>query len=72
MRSGRIRVTYFSAAALWGFLVGILALLAAMQAEGAASARPGLNVAGYLAPAAIIAVIGGAVISRAYREAKRR
>ena len=71
-RSGRLRFAYFSAAALWGFLVGILALLVALQAEGASSALPGLATAGYLVPAALVAVVGGVVIARAYRDAKRR
>ena len=71
-KGGRLRVTYFSVAALWGFLVGIVALLVALQAEGFAAIPGGLTTVEYLVPAAAVAVVGGVVVARAYRDAKRR
>ena len=71
-KSGRLRLTYFGVASLWGFLVGVVALLVALQAEGAGNIPSAPMTAGYLIPAAAIAMIGGAVVARAYRDAKRR
>lgn len=58
----RLRLLYFGAASLWGFLSGVGGLLAAPDG-------PQLLV---LVPAAGIAIAGAGIIAGAYQEAKRR
>ena len=70
-RSSRIRVSYFGAASFWGFVVGSLAVLGGLQAEGMLTTSPGFDALLYMIPAALLAIVGGFVIARAYREAKR-
>lgn len=68
---GTRRVLFFSLASIWGFIVGVVGLLAAMSAAGqpvqpSGAAMPGLMFAFVLAAA------GGVVVAAAYRESKRR
>jgi hypothetical protein len=67
-----MRLSYFGAASLWGFAVGTVAALGALQATGVLAARPGAEALAYVIPAAVLAVVGGLVVARAYREAKRQ
>ena len=71
-RSGATRrLLFFALASVWGFIVGVGGLLAAMSAAGqAAHPNPG-TIAG-LIPVLLIAAAGGLVISAAYKESKRR
>jgi len=64
------RLVFFGLASIWGFIVGVGGLLAAMSAVGR-PAHPGFGVIPGLLPALIIAVAGGFVIAAAYRESKR-
>jgi hypothetical protein len=66
-----MRSLYFSLAALWGFLIGSGALLIGFSATGARLHLGGGPLAA-LAAASILAVVGGMVAARAYREATRR
>jgi len=70
-RSSRLRLAYFGAASFWGFVVGSIAVFAALQAGGGPAVRAEANSLLYLIPAALIAVGGGILIARAYRDAKR-
>jgi hypothetical protein len=68
---GRLRLFYFSLASLWGFLIGTATLLYGFSLAGT---RLDLSPAAIIAMsvAVILAVVGGVVASRAYREASRR
>ena len=67
----RLRLVYFSLASLWGFLIGTATLLFGFSLGGV---RVDLSPAAIIAMSAavILAVVGGGVASRAYREASRR
>jgi type III secretory pathway component EscS len=67
-----MRATYFSVASFWGFIVGVLGVLTALQVEAGESFKPDAGIFIYLVPAVVIAIVGGLVISRAYRDAKRK
>jgi len=64
-------MVYFSLAAMWGFLAGSGAVLVGLSTMGQ---RVSLGRAGvlFLATAALLAVIGGIVVSAGYRAASRR
>jgi hypothetical protein len=67
----RLRVVYFSLAALWGFLSGTAAVLMGHTVAG----RPtplGSRGAAFVLVAAVVAVLGGLVAAAAYRAAGRR
>jgi hypothetical protein len=71
--SGRkLRLAYFSGASAWGFVVGSVGILGALQAGGNLSSPPGAGMLAYVVPCLAIALVGGAVIAGAYQEAKRR
>ena len=69
-RHRRLRHVYFGLAAGWGFATGALAVLAGLDAMSALRVTSGLGVK--LLLAAAVAVVGGFVVSLAYREAVRR
>ena len=68
-RSGATRrLLYFGLASIWGFIVGVGGLLAAMSAAGQ-PAHPNLGTIAGLIPVVLFAAAG---ISAAYKESKRR
>jgi hypothetical protein len=68
---GRRRVAFFALAAMWGFLSGISAMLAALTLlERPVRLAPPIGVA--LAIAAVASIGGAFVIAAAYRETTRR
>ena len=67
----RLRLLYFYLAALWGFAVGALGLGVSMSLMGH-EVGLGIQVFAALVPFAGFALLGGAVASIAYREARRR
>ena len=52
---------------MWGFVVGSGAIMASLATSGL-SVSPTPAIVGMLAGAGVIAVAGGAIASRAYRE----
>ena len=62
---------YFGMASLWGFITGTVAM---MMGTTALHASPGgdSGMTMRLGAAVLIAVVGGVVVSLAYREAVRR
>jgi len=67
----RLQFVYFSLASLWGFLLGTVALLFGFSLTGRRlDLSPVAIVA--MSAAVLLAVVGGMVASRAYREAARR
>jgi hypothetical protein len=65
------RLVFFVLASIWGFMAGIVGLLAAVELEGqhlVSDAR----VIPALIPAFILAGVGGFVLAAAYKESKRR
>ena len=68
----RLRLAYFGVTAIWGYIVGAVAILIALEAEGALASRPGAGALVYVLPALAIAVVGAAVVAGAYQEARRR
>jgi hypothetical protein len=67
----RLRLFYFGAASLWGFVVGVAGLLVALGFTGDPPVPAFPAVLG-LVPAAGIAIAGAGIIAGAYGEAKRR
>ena len=67
-RRGWIRLVYFCLASLWGFLVGIATL--SIGSSRALETSPVAVVK--MSAAVLLAVVGGVVVARAYREAFRR
>jgi hypothetical protein len=65
------RVFFFSLASIWGFLIGIVGLLAAMGGEGQRLASD-VRVIPILIPSLLLAALGSFVLAAAYSEAKRR
>jgi hypothetical protein len=63
---------YFALASVWGFVVGVGGILAALQADGKLSAPPGGGTLGYAALSLVVAIGGGGIVAGAYQEAKRR
>ena len=65
------RLFFFGLASIWGLIVGVGGLLAAMRGADQyvqAEAR----IIASLIPALVLAVAGGLVIAAAYKESKRR
>jgi len=56
------RLLFFGLASIWGFIVGIVGLLAAMSAAGQ-NLEPDARVAPSLIPALLVAVVGGRVVA---------
>ena len=67
----RLQLVYFSLASLWGFLIGTVTLLFGFSLAGN---RLDLSPVAIIAMsgAILLAIVGGMVASRAYREASRR
>jgi len=69
-RSAVRRLFFFALSAIWGCIVGIAGLLAALSFSGQAIVTDGGVISG-LIPAIVLAAVGGLVIAAAYRESKR-
>ena len=69
-RHRRLRHVYFGLASGWGFATGAFAVLAGLDAMSQLRVTSGLGVK--LLLAAAVALVGGFVVSLAYREAVRR
>ena len=67
----RLRVMYFSLAALWGFLAGSGAVLVGLSGAGRRVQLSGPAL-GLFGGASVVALIGGVVAAKAYRSASRR
>ena len=67
----RLQLVYFSLASLWGFLVGTVTLLFGFSLAGRQLELSPVAVVA-MSAAIVLAVGGGLVSSRAYREASRR
>ncbi len=67
----RARLLYFGTAAAWGFVCGVVGLAAVLASRGQVI---GFNNSTFmlLLPGLAVAVLGGAVASVAYRDARRR
>jgi len=70
-RRKALRMVYFGMASFWGFLVGTAALLVGLSIHDS-PVRFSAGIGLFLSVAAIVAVIGGAVASKAYRQAASR
>jgi hypothetical protein len=67
----RIRTVYFTLASVWGFVTGTVAILGVLSASG----RPltlELKSGVVLTLATLVALLGGLVAARAYREVADR
>ena len=69
--SRRLRLLYFGASAIWGFIVGVAGLLVGLGFVGE-SVVPTFPAVLGLVPAAGVAIAGAGLIAGAYGEAKRR
>ncbi len=67
----RLRVVYFSLASLWGFLMGTVTLLFGFTLGGKRLDMSPVAIVA-MSAAIVVAIVGGIVASRAYREATRR
>ncbi len=67
----RLQLVYFSLASLWGFLIGTVALLFGFSLAGRRLELSPVALV-TLSASIVLAVVGGMVASRAYREASRR
>ena len=67
----RLRLVYFSLASLWGFLMGTVTLLFGFSLSGRRLELSPVAIVA-MSAAIVLAVVGGMVASRAYREASRR
>jgi hypothetical protein len=67
----RMRLVYFSLAALWGFLTGSGAVFVGLSATGR-QIPLGRSGALVLVAAAVLALLGGGVVAAGYRAASRR
>jgi len=65
------RLFFFSLASIWGFIVGVAGLLAAMSAAGQPVQLHSGAILG-LIPALVLAAAGAVVMAGAYKESKRR
>ncbi len=67
----RTRLLYFGTASAWGFVCGVVGLAAVLASRGQVI---GFNNTTFLLllPGLAVAVLGGAVASVAYRDARRR
>jgi hypothetical protein len=67
----KLRFAYFTMASIWGFLSGTAGVLFWLTASGK-PVRFEPIVLGTLAAAAAVAIVGGLVAAKAYREAAQR
>ena len=65
------RLVFFGIASIWGFIVGMAGVLAAMSLAGQ-HLQPDVRVGLSLVPAFLLAAAGGLVVAAAYKESKRR
>ena len=70
-RHRRLRMMYFALASVWGFAAGSVAVLAGFNALGH-PIRFDSGLGFTLGAAGVIAIVGGVIVSLAYREAVRR
>ena len=70
-KRARLRFTYFAIAAAWGFMIGAVAILGAVSFMDIAF-RPDGTTGLVIAGAAVMAIAGGLVTARAYRDASSR
>ncbi len=68
----RTRLLYFGAASAWGFLCGVVGLAWILSSRGRVVGLDDPVALLLLVPALAVAVIGAALASAAYREARRR
>ena len=68
---GTRRALFFVLASVWGYIVGVGGLLAALRSAGQ-TAQPSLGVLLGLIPVLGLALCGGLVIAWAYRESRNR
>ena len=68
----QLRRAFFSLSALGGYLIGAAALAFALAARGRQVGIEDSLVIGALAAGAVVAVIGGVIVSEAYREMRNR
>ena len=70
-RDQRLRLAYFTVAAVWGFLAGSAAILGGLAMNGT---RVGFDplIVGALVVAGAASLIGGGVVAAAYRNANDR
>jgi hypothetical protein len=69
--SSRRRYLYFCLAALWGYGLGILVLVAAL-ARTPARVELNADIGLWLALGSLLGLAGGGIVAGAYREARRR
>ena len=69
--SARRRLVFFGLASIWGFIVGVVGLLAAIGVEGQHLAARANSLPALIA-ALLLAGTGGLVVAAAYKESKRR
>lgn len=67
----RRRLVYFSLASLWGFLIGTATLLYGFSLAGHRLELSPVAIV-VMSAAVVLAVVGGVITARAYREASRR
>lgn len=67
----RLRFVYFSLASLWGFLIGTVTLLFGFSLGGKRLDLSPVAVVA-MSAAVLLAVIGGMIAAKAYRDASRR
>lgn len=65
------RLLLFTLASVWGFTVGVVGLLAALNAAGQ-PIQPQAGAIARLIPALLISIAGGLVMAAAYKESRRR
>lgn len=70
-RRSKLRLLYFGLSSLWGFLVGIAILLCCIKQHGAPMTS-GLRTYGLLFGAGAVAVIGGLLAAKVYKDAVKR
>jgi hypothetical protein len=67
----RLRALYFALASLWGFLIGTATLLFGFSLGGVQLELSPLAIIA-MSAAVVLAVVGGMIAARAYRDASRR
>ncbi|MBD3868541.1 MAG: hypothetical protein IFK94_10500 [Acidobacteria bacterium] len=70
-RRARLRIGFFLATAIWGFILGAGFLAVGMSLSNVSIPRDGSTV-GLLGAGILFAVVGGLLASKAYRESRNR
>jgi hypothetical protein len=70
-RHSRLRLLFFGLSSLWGFLMGVAALLCCMKQSGSQIAV-GPPLFGFLLGAGLVAVVGGLLAAMVYKDAVKR